>query len=208
MARSLFPEAGGEPSVVAGEVPLDSAHDELLLDIADRAIVDGLRNARSAVTLPRDLPPELRRAVGAFVSLHVHGELNGCIGSIRTDEPLGASVARHAWSAAFADPRLPALRRADYEHLEIEISILSPLTPVAAPSRGALLESLEPGVDGLLIAAGPHQAVFLPTVWTQLPTADVFVAHLLRKAGLDPSSWPDGVQAHRFTARQLTRTAR
>lgn len=207
MARSPFPEAGGEPSAAASQVPPDSMHDELLLDIADRAIVDGLRNTRAAVALPHGLPPELRRAVGSFVSLHVHGELNGCIGSIRTDEPLGESVARHAWSAAFADPRLPALRWTDYEHLEIEVSILSPLTPVEAPSRDSLLGALEPGVDGLLIAAGARQAVFLPTVWRQLPTADAFVSHLFRKAGLDSSSWPVGLRAHRFTAREITRDA-
>jgi hypothetical protein len=103
MARSPFPEA-------AWDRPLDADHTDLLLDIAERAIVDGLRNSRPTVPTPDELPDELHRPVGAFVTLNVHGQLNGCIGSIETDEPVGVSVARHAWSAAFTDPRLPALR--------------------------------------------------------------------------------------------------
>ena len=200
MARSPLPEA-------AWEHPLDVAHVEALLDIADRAIVDGLRNLRPTASTPDELPDELRRPVGAFVTLNVHGELNGCIGSIETDEPLGVSVARHAWSAAFTDPRLPALRWVDYDHLDIEISILSPLSSIAAPSRDVLVDVLEPGVDGLLISAGSRRAVFLPSVWEQLSCSETFLAHLFRKAGLDPASWPDDLRAFTFTAGKFRRRA-
>jgi AmmeMemoRadiSam system protein A len=200
MAPSPLPES-------SRALTLDGLHAELLLDIADRAIVDGLRNLRPTVPVPDELPDELRHPVGTFVTLNVQGELNGCIGSIETDEPLGVSVARHAWSAAFTDPRLPALRWIDYERLDIEISILSPLTPVAAPSREALLGVLEPGVDGLLIAAGSRRAVFLPSVWEQLPSASTFLAHLFHKAGLAPGSWPGDLRALVFTADKFGRSA-
>ena len=200
MARSPFPEA-------ARDRPLTAAHVDLLLDIAEEAILDGLRHLRATVPAPDDLPAELRRPVGAFVTLNVNGQLNGCIGSIETDEPLGVSVARHAWSAAFADPRLPALRWVDYDHLDIEISLLSPLTQIAAPSRVALLDVLEPGVDGLLIAAGSRRAVFLPSVWEQLPSPQTFLTHLFDKAGLDAESWPDDLRAFRFAAAKFGRRA-
>ncbi len=200
MAPSPLSESSQERS-------LGDLHADLLLDIADRAIVEGLRNRRPTEPIPHELPDELRRPVGAFVTLNVHGALNGCIGSIETDEPLGVSVARHAWSAAFTDPRLPALRWVDYEHLDIEISILSPLTPIAAPSREALLGVLEPGVDGLLIAAGSRRAVFLPSVWEQLASAETFVTHLFHKAGLDPTSWPGNLRAFVFTAEKFGRSA-
>jgi AmmeMemoRadiSam system protein A len=200
MARSPLSEA-------ACERPLGVADVDRLLDIAERAIVDGLRNLHPTVPSAHDLPDELRRSAGTFVTLNVRGELNGCIGSIESDEPLGVSVARHAWSAAFTDPRLPALRWADYEHLDIEISILSPLAPIAAPSRDELLHLLEPGVHGLLIAAGSRQAVFLPSVWEQLPSASTFLAHLFHKAGLAPGSWPDNLRAFTFTADKFGRRA-
>jgi AMMECR1 domain-containing protein len=126
MARSPFPDPSGER--------LPPTHSDLLLDVAERSILDGLGNRRSTVPPLDELPDELRRPVGAFVTLNVHGRLNGCIGSIETDDALAVGVARHAWSAAFSDPRLPALRWVDYEHLDIEISILSPLAPMVASS--------------------------------------------------------------------------
>jgi uncharacterized protein len=179
----------------------------MLLDIAEQAIVEGLRNLRPTVPVPAHLPNELRRAVGTFVTLNVRGQLNGCIGSIETDDAVAVSVARHAWSAAFRDPRLPALRWVDYDHLDIEVSLLSPLSPILASTRDDLLDVLEPGVDGLLIASGSRRAVFLPSVWEQLPTPEAFLRHLFHKAGLDPATWPDDLRAFGFTAEKYGRRA-
>ena len=199
MARSPSPDATGERP--------PAGHISLLLDIAERSIVAGLGNRRPTVPTLDELPDELQRPVGAFVTLNVHGRLNGCIGSIETDEAVGVSVARHAWSAAFSDPRLPALRWVDYDHLDIEISLLSPLAPIVATSRDALLDVLEPGVDGLLIAAGSRRAVFLPSVWEQLPSPETFLTHLFHKAGLDTATWPDDLRAFGFTAEKFGRRA-
>jgi hypothetical protein len=115
------------------------------------------------------------------------------------------SVARHAWSAAFTDPRLPPLEYADYEDLDIAVSVLSPLSPIAARSRAILLSALRPGVDGLLIGSGSRRAVFLPSVWDELPDPEIFVDHLFRKAGLDPAWWPGDLTAFRFTAQKIRR---
>jgi AmmeMemoRadiSam system protein A len=189
------------------QLPLGVAGAGQLLDIAEQVIVDGLRGVRPTVPGPHELPEELHRRAGTFVTLNVRSELNGCIGSIESDEPLGVCVARHAWSAAFTDPRLPALRWVDYHHLDIEISILSPLAPVPASSRDDLLDLLEPGVDGLLIAAGSRRAVFLPSVWEQLPSAATFLAHLFVKAGLPPDAWPEDLRAFTFTTDKFGRRA-
>jgi AmmeMemoRadiSam system protein A len=201
MERSPLSEHGTDQSVP------DNAG-ELLLQIADRAITDGLGNLRPTIPDPAHLPLELRQPLGSFVTLKVRGELNGCIGSIETDQPLGSSVARHAWSAAFSDPRLPPLRQADCEHLGVEISILSALEPISTESRDDLLDSLRPGVDGLLIAAGSRQAVFLPSVWEQISSAELFVTQLFYKAGLTPNSWPSDLQTFVFTAQKIVRGGR
>ena len=50
----------------------------------------------------------LFRTLGAFVTLHVSGNLRGCIGNIIGREPLYATVWHMAQAAAFADPRFPA----------------------------------------------------------------------------------------------------
>ena len=66
---------------------------------------------------------------------------------------------------------------------------------------------LDPGVDGLLIAAGARTAVFLPSVWEQLPSPETFLTHLFHKAGLDLASWPDDLRAFGFTAEKFGRRA-
>lgn len=180
----------------------------MLLDIADDAIVAGLRANDAVLPDVTVLPAPLREPSGAFVTLTVGGRLNGCIGSVDPAEPLATSVARHAWSAAFADPRLPSLTRAGYRDLEIEISILSPLEPIAATSRQDVIDRLRPGIDGLLIVAGDRRAVFLPTVWASLPSPDDFLDHLCVKAGLMPGTWPAGMRAFVFTTESIGRRTR
>jgi AmmeMemoRadiSam system protein A len=187
------------------ETYVNATEAELLLDIADASIVAGLRGRRPTAPDPAELPAALRAVVGSFVTLTVLGQLNGCIGSIEGSAPLGVAVARHAWSAAFSDPRLPALRPADYEHLDIEVSVLSPLAELPVGSRLELLDGLRPRTDGLVVAAGRRQAVFLPAVWESLPGRAEFLDHLYLKAGLAPGSWPLGMQAFRFTAQKVRR---
>jgi AmmeMemoRadiSam system protein A len=187
------------------DIVLSDGEVALVLDIADNAIVEGLLGRPQSAPDVRLLPAALRVHTGVFVTLSVDGELNGCIGSIQGSEPLGLGAARHAWSAAFADPRLPVLQRADYERLMIEVSVLSPLVPMPAASRQQVLDGLRPGVDGLVVAAGGRQAVFLPVVWDQLPDPDAFVDHLQAKAGMWPGSWSRGMRAWRFTATKFAR---
>ena len=185
--------------------PVSDTAGEQLIDVADRVITAGLDHRRLQPPAWADLHADLHQTLGAFVTLTVRGELNGCIGSIEGEEPLGESVARHAWSAAFTDPRLPPLRWADYEHLEIEVSVLSPLAGIAADSRPDLLGALRPGRDGLLISSGKSRAVFLPSVWTQLPDPEQFLDRLLRKAGLSTTVWPNDMHAEVFTTESFGR---
>lgn len=182
-----------------GELLLDIAESELraALGVGDRLVLD----------LDR-LPPALTAPGGAFVTLHVGGQLNGCIGSIESADPIALTVARLALQSAFDDPRLPALRRRDLPQLDIEISLLSPPHPIPASTRSELLANLRPGVDGLIIAAGRWRAVFLPAVWRQLPDPDQFLDQLLRKAGLPTFGWPERMQAEVFTATCLERDLR
>ena len=144
---------------------------------------------------------------GVFVTLHVSGELNGCIGSIDGAEPLGQVVARHAWSAAFADPRLPPLPISDYPALSIEVSVLSPLRRIASGTREDVIKRLRPGEDGLVLEQGPRRALFLPSVWAQIPDPERFLDHLLYKAGMRPGSWPGGIRAWCFTTQTFSRPA-
>lgn len=177
----------------------------VMFAIAESAIIEGLRGRRPSTPSLESLTPSLREPRGVFVTLTVDDELNGCIGSLSGEEPLGQGVARHAWSAAFADPRLPALRWSDWAGLVIEVSVLSPLEEIPARTRREVIEEIRPGVDGVLISAGARRGVFLPAVWEQLPEPEDFLDHLLLKAGMSSRSWPEGMEAWRFTARKYSR---
>lgn len=188
--------------------PVSRDEAELLLDLSEvaiRACLDGTEYP--GPDLAR-LPEALRRPCGAFVTLHVDGHLNGCIGNIDGTDPIGKCVVNLARQAAFDDPRLPKLRRNDLDHLEIEVSILSPRRAIAAGTRAELIEQLEPHVHGLIIESGTHRAVFLPDVWAQLPAPETFVDRLLHKAGLVPAVWPTDMRAALFTTSSVTRTVR
>lgn len=198
----MAPSPSAEPSA-----RLTAADAGALFGVAEAAIAAGHHGSRLSLPSLAGLPPALRRPSGVFVTLRVGGELNGCIGGVHPVEPLAHAVARHARSAAFGDPRLPPLRPEQHDRLDVEISVLSPLAPLPAATRAELLAALRPGTDGLFLAAGRRQGVFLPVVWDHLPDPEAFLAQLEAKAGLRPARWPAGLAAWRFTADTYRRPA-
>ncbi len=188
----MDPSRSPEPRIATADA-------DLLLDIAEWTIATAVGGRRPVPPPLGALPGSVHQHVGAFVTLTVAGELNGCIGDAEGTEPLGHAVARLALAAAFADPRLPALRAADFANLSIELSLLSPLSPIDAGSRPELLEALRPDHDGLVVHASAHRALFLPAVWQRCPDPDDFLDHLWLKAGLQTRTWPTGIQLLRFT---------
>lgn len=175
--------------------------ERLLFDLADDSIRRGLAGERFVAPAIDALPEQLRQPAAVFVTLEVRGQLNGCIGSMHADDPLGVAVARRAYDAAFDDPRLPRLTWADYDDLAVEISILTPMEPLDVASEEELLEALRPHVDGVLIEGGRRRATFLPAVWDDMPNASTFLAHLYAKAGLP--GWVPGLRVWRYQTEKL-----
>ena len=198
----------GTEHSLSPEVMATAEQAEQLLDIAELAIrarLDGTQHPGPDV---HQLPQHMQQPCGAFVTLHISRQLNGCIGNIDASDPIGACVARLAVQAAFEDARFPPLTSADLDVLHIEVSLLSPHAEVPAASRAQLIEQLTPGVDGLIVASGHHRAVFLPAVWDQLPDPEQFLDQLLRKAGLPTTTWPSDMHAELFTTESFGRQLR
>jgi AmmeMemoRadiSam system protein A len=189
------------------ELSLSPEDVDALFALADLGVRAGFGGQPGPQVDPEALLPALRVPQGAFVTLEVDGELNGCIGSIVAVDPLGVAVPQLAWKAAFADPRLPALTPAEYPSAEIKISVLSPLEPVPAGSEAELLSHLEVGRDGVLIRSGAANATFLPAMWAKMPDPVTFLRHLEAKAGLRPGSWPSHMEAWRYRSTDYRRRA-
>jgi len=145
-----------------------------------RAYLDG-----KPYRLPQ-LPANLRVPSGAFVTLHQHGELRGCIGTFRETVPLCQIISEMACQAAFNDYRFNPLTVDEIDSIDIEISVLTPMKRIYNP------ESVVVGRDGLYIVKGNRSGVLLPQVpveekWDR----EVFLKHTCLKAGLPSDSWRD-----------------
>ena len=109
----------------------------------------------------------------------------------------------NAYKAAFRDPRFPPLNGPEWERVELSISLLTSPVAMTFTDQADLLAQLRPGIDGLIIEDQGRRALFLPSVWEQLPGKADFLAHLKRKAGLASSHWSPAFQAQRFEAMEI-----
>ncbi len=175
----------------------------MLLDIARQSIASGLQTGQPLVVDPHAYPPELGEQRATFVTLHRASELRGCLGGLVANRPLVADVAHRAFGAAFRDRRFPPVEADELDELELHISILSPLEPLSAPDEKSLLDSIRPGIDGLVVRDGARQGTFLPAVWEGLPEPSAFWRELKRKAELPLDSWSSRWEIFRYTVESL-----
>jgi len=117
----------------------------LLLSIARASIGSELGLAPH----PTDDAPWLREPGATFVTLRLDAELRGCIGSIDARRPLREDVAANARAAAFSDPRFEPLSSREFESVSVEVSVLSPRTPLEVASESAAAAQPRPLVDGI-----------------------------------------------------------
>src|SRR3954468_11165574 len=103
------------------------AERELLLRIAHRSIEAAVRGQGFRAEA---VPEHLQEPRGAFTTIHLNGQLHGCVGYILPALPLYLTVADTAASAATRDPRFPPLTPDEAAHVEVEISVLSRPFPI------------------------------------------------------------------------------
>lgn len=178
-------------------MPGDRRHRQRLLSIARAAVVARVRGLPDR---PPDPPPDPSDPPpaphsGVFVSLHRHGELRGCIGTLDASLLLDDAVADAAVAACSADPRFPPLTEAELGDVVIEISVLGPSEPVRD------FEEIDVGRHGLIVEQGPRRGLLLPQVASQWGwTRHQFVAQACRKAGLREDAWRHGALVCCFEA--------
>jgi AmmeMemoRadiSam system protein A len=161
---------------------LTAAEKEALLQVAREAIEAAVR--QQAYAPPPPDSPRLQEPRGAFVTLKVEGNLRGCIGLTESPTPLVETVARMARAAALEDPRFTPVGPDELEAIDVEISALTPMTPLRSP------EDIEVGRHGLMIRHAGRSGLLLPQVpvewgWDR----EDFLVHVCRKAGLPDDAW-------------------
>lgn len=172
----------------------DAHRGKILLRIARAAIA-----GRFGLMLEHyDSDAFLAEPGASFVTLKHNGQLRGCIGTLQAHRILLDDVRHNAKAAAFCDPRFSPLRADEYIQIQIEVSVLSSLTPFSAQDETTAIDQLRPGVDGVVLQCGNHRGTFLPQVWDSLPEPKRFLAELKRKAGLAAEFWSDDVRLYRY----------
>jgi uncharacterized protein len=163
---------------------LSPAHRHSLLVLARGAAERAARSEPDGGAGPA--PEGLERPGAAFVTLHVRGELRGCIGTFHAGGSLWETVHEMASAAARRDPRFPPLARPDLAELAIEISVLSPPRRISNP------EEIELGRHGVEIRRGRRRGLLLPQVAIEQGfDRERFLAETCRKANLPSDSWRD-----------------
>jgi len=176
-----------------GKASLSQKQGQALVKLASITIMEKLGRKMlpdQASRLSADLKDScFNEHCGTFVTLKIDGRLRGCIGSLTSNESILTGIRRNALNAAFRDPRFPPLTTDEFEHVDIEISILTKPQPLEYTDYSDLLSKLRVDIDGVIIRKGRAGSTFLPQVWKQLPQPDNFLSHLCAKAGLSADSW-------------------
>jgi AmmeMemoRadiSam system protein A len=152
---------------------------------------DVISKALDFETLPE--PPDedyYRTCASCFVSLKKHGELRGCIGTLEpAEETLGLEIIRNAQSAAFADPRFPALVPEELADLEVSVDVLSEPKTVTDMSGHNCKE------HGVIVSCDYRRGVLLPDL-DGVETSQQQLEIACLKAGISPD---EDYSIQRFT---------
>ncbi|MCX5807109.1 MAG: AmmeMemoRadiSam system protein A [Proteobacteria bacterium] len=147
------------------------------------------RNAIESVLFGRpeevvQIPERLKEKGGAFVTIKKKGDLRGCIGYINAILPIFETVKETAIQAAFHDPRFDPVDIKEWEDINIEISVLTPMKKIED------IAEIEVGIHGLYIEKGYNSGLLLPQVATEYNWDRMtFLEHTCYKAGLPKNAW-------------------
>ena len=169
---------------VGVELGLNEEDKQTLLKIARQSIENGVKNKKPPAI--KETSPILQEQRGAFVTLTKDGSLRGCIGYIYPVKALAKTVQEMAAAAAFRDPRFTPVNEKEVADLEIEISVLTPLTVIND------INEIEVGKHGLIIENEGRSGLLLPQVATDYGwDRETFLEHTCKKAGLPAEAWND-----------------
>ncbi len=133
------------------------------------------------IKVPDDLPAELTTSkAGTFVSIHKHGELRGCIGTILpVRDSLADEIIDNAISAATRDPRFEPITPDELKWLDINVDVLT------EPEDISSTDELDPKRYGVIVNKGFKRGLLLPDL-EGVDTVSEQLSIAKRKAGIAP----------------------
>jgi MEMO1 family protein len=171
----------------ASEFSLNKNEETNLLFIARNTLENYIKYGKFPPIDTSLLSNQLKKNCGAFVTLKKDGELRGCIGRFTANSPLYQIVQEMTKSAATEDYRFSKVTESELDHIDIEISVLSPLHKIQS------IDEIEMGKHGIYISKGNNSGTYLPQVATQTGwSKKEFLGHCAEdKAGIGWNGWKD-----------------
>jgi AmmeMemoRadiSam system protein A len=163
-----------------------------LVRLAQDAVDTFVRFGR--VIDPVDVPAELQRPAGAFVSIKRGRTLRGCIGTVDpAQDSLAREVVHNAIDSATRDPRFLPVEADELDELSYSVDVLSPPEPVSGS------EELDHRRYGLIVRNGLRRGLLLPDI-EGVSSVEEQIAIARVKAGILPE---EPVELFRFTVERL-----
>ena len=144
-----------------------------------REAVEAYVLRHEVIDVPAGLPDEmLSTQAGAFVSIHEHGELRGCIGTISaTRSCVAEEIIGNAISSSTRDPRFPAIKPDELPWLDINVDVLG--EPEDIDSE----DELDVKRYGVIVSCGHRRGLLLPDLdGIDTPQQQVEIA--MKKGGI------------------------
>ncbi len=127
-----------------------------------------------------DFDTMLKSRAGAFVSIHEHGRLRGCIGTfLPTRDNLAEEIIENAISAATRDPRFDAITPDELPFLEISVDVLGEPEDIDSEKE------LNPKRYGVIVTKGGRRGLLLPDL-EGVDTVEQQISIARQKAGIAP----------------------
>jgi AmmeMemoRadiSam system protein A len=178
--------------VVHEEVAVGAVPAHTLVRLARDAVESFVLFGR--VIDPADVPAELQRPAGAFVSIKRGHALRGCIGTVDpVQDSLAREVVHNAIDSATRDPRFLPVEALELGELSYSVDVLSPPEPVSGP------EELDHKRYGLIVRCGLRRGLLLPDI-EGVGSVEEQIAIARVKGGIRPD---EPVELFRFTVERL-----
>lgn len=189
------------------------------------SLADGTRlvkAARQAIEL-RIISPRFSREMiepeigqfseeqGVFVTIEHYPtkELRGCIGFPMPSGKLKDLLIDAAVAAATEDPRFVPVSHYEFEHMVVEVSLLTKPDLIHANGEARIKKEIKVGRDGLMIRSGYNSGLLLPIVAVEQKWGpEEFLENLCIKAGLPKYTWKhSNVELYKFGSQVFRETA-
>ena len=187
-----------EPDAQQIDQVLSHQEKRILLEIARKTLISAVKYNTSPEINTENLNKfaRLQKSSGTFVTLKKKEQLRGCIGNIFPNQEVYKAISRNTINSALFDRRFMPVTEPELDNIEIEISVLSDITPINGYNEYDVTK------HGIIIRKGGASAVFLPQVATEQGwNREEALNHLCRKAGLPQNAWKEsGMLFSVFTA--------